>query len=105
MKEFEGKVAIVTGTTGIGRAIAKRFAAGGASVLACGIEVAANQELAREAQAGGLSLRVEPCDVTQADAVQAAVAKVGREFGGATTVLNVAPFQSFYRPCQNAPSN
>ena len=32
MKEFEGKVAIVTGTTGIGRAIARRFAAGGASV-------------------------------------------------------------------------
>ena len=29
MKEFENKVAIVTGTTGIGRAIAKRLAAGG----------------------------------------------------------------------------
>ena len=38
MKEFDGKVAIVTGTTGIGRAITKRFAAGGANVLACGIE-------------------------------------------------------------------
>ena len=50
MKEFDGKVAIVTGTTGIGRAIAKRFAAGGASVLACGIEAAANQELAHEAK-------------------------------------------------------
>ncbi len=71
MKEFDGKVAIVTGTTGIGRAIAKRFAAGGASVLACGIEVAANQELALEATASGLSLHVEQCDVTQADAVQA----------------------------------
>ena len=50
MKEFEGKVAIVTGTTGIGRAIAKRLAAGGASVLACGIEIAANQELAQHAK-------------------------------------------------------
>ena len=38
MQEFEGKVAIVTGTTGIGRAIAKRLAAGGASVVSCGIE-------------------------------------------------------------------
>ena len=66
MKEFEGKVAIVTGTTGIGRAIAKRFAAGGAKVLACGIEVAANKELALDAKTSGLSLRVEQCDVTQA---------------------------------------
>jgi len=66
MKEFDGKVAIVTGTTGIGRAIAKRFAAGGPAFLACGIEAAANQELAHEAKAGGFSLRVEACDVTQA---------------------------------------
>ena len=34
MNEFEGKVVIVTGTTGIGRAIAKRFATDGANVLA-----------------------------------------------------------------------
>ena len=67
MKEFDGKVAIVTGTTGIGRAIAKRFAAGGAKLLACGIEAAANQELALEAKASGLSLRVEQCDVTQVE--------------------------------------
>ena len=76
MKEFDGKVAIVTGTTGIGRAIAQRFAAGGASVLACGIDVAANHELARDAAAKGLSVRVQECDVTQADAVQAVVAKL-----------------------------
>ena len=42
MKEFEGQVAIVTGTTGIGRAIANRLAAGGAEVVACGIEADAN---------------------------------------------------------------
>ena len=45
--DMKGKVAIVAGTTGIGRAIAKRFAAGGASALACGIDVAANNDLAR----------------------------------------------------------
>jgi len=49
MKEFAGKVALVTGTTGIGRAIAMRFAAGGAQVVACGIETAGNEELARDA--------------------------------------------------------
>lgn len=95
MKEFEGKVAIVTGTTGIGRAVAKRFASGGASVLACGIEVAANKELALDANANGLSLRVEQCDVTQGDAVQAVVAKAVKEFGGLDIIVNAAAFHPF----------
>lgn len=95
MNEFEGKVAIVTGTTGIGRAIAKRFAADGANVLACGIEVSANQELALEAKAGGLSLVVELCDVTQSDAVRAAVAKAVNEFGGLDMIVNAAAFHPF----------
>jgi len=95
MKEFEGKVAIVTGTTGIGRAIAKRFAAGGANVLACGIEVSANKELALEARTGGLSLHVEQCDVTQSDAVKAVVAKAVKEFGGLDIIVNAAAFHPF----------
>jgi NAD(P)-dependent dehydrogenase (short-subunit alcohol dehydrogenase family) len=95
MKEFDGKVAIITGTTGIGRAIAKRFAADGANVLACGIEVAANQELALDAQNNRLSLRVEQCDVTQADAVGKVVAKAVREFGGLDVIVNAAAFHPF----------
>jgi meso-butanediol dehydrogenase / (S,S)-butanediol dehydrogenase / diacetyl reductase len=95
MKEFEGKVAIVTGTTGIGRAIAKRFAAGGADVLACGIDVAANRELALDAKAEDLSLVVEVCDVTQADAVQASVAKTVKQFGGLDMIVNAAAFHPF----------
>ena len=73
MKEFENRVAIVTGTTGIGRAIAKRLAAGGCSVVACGIEAAANQEIQQEAQANRLALRVEHCDVSQPDQVKSVV--------------------------------
>src|ERR1700692_4276113 len=95
MKEFEGKVAIVTGTPGIGRAIAKRFASGGAHVLACGIEAAANKELALEAKGSGLNLHVEQCDVTQSDAVQAAVAKAVKQFGGLDIVVNAAAFHPF----------
>ena len=95
MKDFEGKVAIVTGTTGIGRAIARRFAVDGANVLACGIEVAANQELALDAKANGPSLSVEQCDVTQPDAVQLVVAKAVSKFGGLDVIVNAAAFHPF----------
>ena len=54
MNEFENKAAIVTGTTGIGRAIAKRLASGGASVLACGIDATANRELQEESDSKGV---------------------------------------------------
>ena len=64
MKEFENKVAIVTGTTGIGRAIALRLAAGGANVMACGIDAAANRELQQISDAQHATLRVELCDVS-----------------------------------------
>ena len=57
MKEFAGRVALVTGTTGIGRAIAKRFAEGGAQVVACGIEATGNEELAREPVEKNLAYR------------------------------------------------
>lgn len=95
MRELEGKVAVVTGTTGIGRAIAKRFAAGGAKVLACGIEVAANGELAADAKANALSLQVEQCDVTDVGAVQAAVKKAVSEFGGLDMIVNAAALHPF----------
>ena len=95
MKEFEGKVTLVTGTTGIGRAIAKRFAAGGSSVVACGIEPAANTELEREAKNGNLSLHVELCDVTQPDAVQAIVQSTASRFGGLDIIVNAAAIHPF----------
>src|SRR5271170_2383441 len=82
MKEFAGRVAIVTGTTGIGRAIAKRFAAGGAQVIACGIDAAANEELTREAEQLQIKLLVEHCDVTNLDRVRAIVAQAVSRFGG-----------------------
>ncbi len=95
MQEFEGKVALVTGTTGIGRAIAKRLATGGAKVLSCGIETAANEELAAEAKSGGLSLQVTNCDATQPHSVQAAVEKAVKEYGGLDIIVNSAAYHPF----------
>jgi NAD(P)-dependent dehydrogenase (short-subunit alcohol dehydrogenase family) len=95
MKEFENKVAIVTGTTGIGRAIAKRLLAGGASVVACGIDAAANRELQQESDAKGMALRVEQCDVSRPEQVQAAVAKAAVQFGGLDFIANSAAIHPF----------
>lgn len=95
MKEFESRVAIVTGTSGIGAAIAKRLAAGGCSVVACGIESTANQQLDQEAQAARLSVRVEHCDVSQPDEVQAMVAKTVATGGRLDIIVNAAAIHPF----------
>jgi NAD(P)-dependent dehydrogenase (short-subunit alcohol dehydrogenase family) len=95
MGEFEGKAALVTGTTGIGRGIATRFARGGAKVLACGIEAAANEDLSRAAKKDGLTLQVETCDVTDLEQVRAAVARTVNEFGGLDIIVNAAAIHPF----------
>ena len=95
MKEFAGRVALVTGTTGIGRAIAKRFAAGGTQVIACGVEAAGNDELARETAKLGLTLQVESCDATNLDQVRAVIAKAVKQFGGLDIIVNAAAIHPF----------
>ena len=93
MKEFAGRVALVTGTTGIGRAIAKRFAAGGAQVVACGIDAVGNQELV--ADAAGLSPQVENCDVTNMEEVRAVITKTVNRLGGLDIIVNAAAIHPF----------
>jgi meso-butanediol dehydrogenase / (S,S)-butanediol dehydrogenase / diacetyl reductase len=95
MNDFLGRVAIVTGTTGIGRAIGMRFAARGAQVVACGIEAAANNELTRDATRLGLTLQVENCDVTDLEQVRAVVVKTVSQFGGLDIIVNAAAIHPF----------
>src|SRR5277367_4084044 len=100
MKEFAGKVALVSGTTGIGRATAKRFARGGAQVVACGIDRTANAELANEATQLGLpgygpTVLVEHCDVTNHDAVRDVINKTVGQFGGLDIIANAAAIHPF----------
>jgi meso-butanediol dehydrogenase / (S,S)-butanediol dehydrogenase / diacetyl reductase len=95
MKDFESKVAIVTGTTGIGRAIAKRLASDGCRVIACGIDSSANQELRQDAGSNRLALSVEHCDVTEPNQVEAVVQETVAQHGGLDIIANAAAIHPF----------
>ncbi|MFC3476533.1 SDR family NAD(P)-dependent oxidoreductase [Halobacterium litoreum] len=83
--------AIVTGaSSGIGRAIAERFAADGASVVVCSREQENVDPVAEGIREdGGTALAVE-CDVTDRDAVEALVEATVEEFGGVDCLVNNA---------------
>lgn len=90
MDDFAGKVALVTGTTGIGLASAIRLAQGGARVLACGIDDVANAALAVTAQNRNLAIHPWKTDVSVEADVGAAVAEAARRFGGLDIIVNSA---------------
>src|SRR2546430_17012239 len=91
MKEIEHKVAIVTGGgSGIGRAIALRFARAGARVAVLDVAEPAARDVAREIEAcGGVSLAV-PCDVSRQADVERAFQAVAQRFGPAGILVDCA---------------
>jgi meso-butanediol dehydrogenase/(S,S)-butanediol dehydrogenase/diacetyl reductase len=95
MNDFAGKTALITGTTGIGRAIALRLADGAAQVVACGIDAEANDGLSRDSAKRGLTLNVERCDVTDPAAVRSIVAKTASQFHGIDIIVNAAAIHPF----------
>lgn len=89
-RDFEGKVALVTGTSGIGRASAIRLAEDGAVVFSLGIDEKANAELKTIAEDRNLTILVRRVDVSLADAVGAAVAELESRHGGLDIIVNSA---------------
>ena len=90
-RDFAGKSVIVTGaTSGIGRAVARRFAESSADVIAIGRNEVALREVKSEIiSAGGQSLTIG-ADVTSADDMRGAVEKALDTFGRVDVLVNAA---------------
>ena len=91
MDEFEGKTAVVTGgASGIGKAMATRFAAEGMNVLLADIEEPALADAAAELEATGASIATIVADVSDAERVEAIAQAAMDRFGAIHVACNNA---------------
>jgi NAD(P)-dependent dehydrogenase (short-subunit alcohol dehydrogenase family) len=86
---FSDDVCVVTGAgSGIGRAVARRFAAEGARVACVDLDGDAADAGAQEIAAAGGAARAYACDVSDDDAVQDALGRVETDFGEPLSILH-----------------
>ncbi len=91
MQDFTDKVVVVTGSaSGIGKALAKAFLAGGAKVVLSDVEKTALDKTAAELSANGGVVRAIVTDVSKAESVTALADAVFAEFGACHILCNNA---------------
>jgi NAD(P)-dependent dehydrogenase (short-subunit alcohol dehydrogenase family) len=91
MELAQGKVAVVTGAaSGIGLALAERFAAEGLSVVLADVEEVALTTAAAKVASAGVDVLARPTDVSQADDLTALADATLQRFGGVDVVCNNA---------------
>ncbi len=88
---FRGKTVLVTGgAQGIGRAMAERFLAEGASVVLLDVEAQTLKRTVEELSGKGLPVEGMTGDVAEREAVQRAVQRAVDRFGGLHVLVGVA---------------
>src|SRR5437899_7096570 len=93
MKRFPDAVVFITGaSSGIGAALARRFAREGAAVALTARRVERLHELATELTTAGARVVVTPCDVTVDEEVERAMARARQALGRVSVVVANAGF-------------
>jgi NAD(P)-dependent dehydrogenase (short-subunit alcohol dehydrogenase family) len=91
MKDFQGKVAVITGgASGLGRAMAERFASEGMSIVLADVEPNALAKAEAEMKAAGAKVIGVRTDVSKAADVEALAQKTLAAFGGVHLLANNA---------------
>ena len=91
MQELEGRVAVVTGgASGIGLALAQRFASEGMRVVIGDVEVPALELAVKELEGGGADVLGLPTDVSDPDQVEALARAAEQRFGAIHIACNNA---------------
>ena len=90
MQRLNGRIAAITGAArGIGRGIAERFVAEGASVAILDINGEGASQTASELDGTAIGV---PCDVTSGESVEQAVAAIREQLGAVDILVNSAGF-------------